>query len=95
MVIRDRIAGVLGAGALSAVVIESIAEPLWMGTDALDTIAFLQSTNMWKFLLRDADPATIAPIREAVQVALEPYATPDGVLLGSRAWLAIAGRPWQ
>jgi hypothetical protein len=91
---RDRIATVLRAAALSDVAIEPIAEPLWMGPDVVDTIAFLTSTGIWNSLLRDADPPTVARVSEAVQAALEPYLTPDG-LLGSRAWLVTASRPWR
>jgi SAM-dependent methyltransferase len=91
---RDRIATVLRAAALSDVAIEPIAEPLWMGPDVVDTMAFLKATGIWRSLLRDADPPTVARVREAVQAALEPYVTPDGLLLGSRAWLVTASRPW-
>jgi SAM-dependent methyltransferase len=92
---RDRIAAVLRAAALSDVAIEPIAEPLWMGPDVVDTVAFLKSTGIWNSLLREADPLTVAQVSEAVQAAFEPYVTPDGVLLGSRAWLVTASRPWQ
>jgi len=92
---RDRIATVLRAAALSDVAIEPIAEPLWMGPDVADAIAFLKSTGMWNSVLRDADPPTVARVSEAVQAALEPYVTPDGVQLGSRAWLVTASRPWR
>ncbi len=92
---RDRIAAVLRAAALSDVAIEPIAEPLWMGPDVVGTVAFLKSTGIWNSLLRDADPPTVARVSEAVQAALEPYVTPDGLLLGSRAWLVTASRPWQ
>jgi hypothetical protein len=92
---RDRIATVLRAAALSDVVIDPIAVPLWMGPDVVDAIAFLESTGIWNSLLRDADPPTVARVSEAVQAALEPYVTPDGLLLGSRAWLVTASRPWQ
>jgi hypothetical protein len=84
---------VLRAAALTDVVIEPIAEPLWIGTDVVDTIAFLESTGIWNSLLRDADPSTVARVSESVQAALEPYVTPAGVLLGSRAWLVTASRP--
>jgi SAM-dependent methyltransferase len=90
---RDRIATVLRAAALTDVVIEPIAEQLWIGTDVVDTIAFLESTGIWNSLLRDADPSTVARVSESVQAALEPYVTPAGVLLGSRAWLVTASRP--
>jgi SAM-dependent methyltransferase len=90
---RDRIAMVLRAAALGDVVMEPIVEPLWIGRDVVDTIAFLESTGIWSFLLGDADPPTVVRVREAVQAALEPYVTPGGVLLGSRAWLVTASRP--
>jgi len=91
---RDRIATVLRAAALSDVAIEPVAEPLWMGPDVVATVAFLKSTGIWNSLLPDVDPPTVARVSEAVQAALEPYVTPDGLLLGSRAWLVTASRPW-
>ena len=38
---------------------------------------------------------TVAWVSEALHAALEPYATPDGLLPGSRAWLVTASRPWR
>ena len=90
---RDRIATVLHAAAIGDVGIEPLAEPLWMGHDVADAVTFLESNGIWKSLVRDADPPMVARAREAVQVALEPYVTPDGLLLGSRAWLITASRP--
>jgi SAM-dependent methyltransferase len=92
---RDRIATVLRAAALGEAAIEPIAEPLWMGPDVVGTVAFLKSTGIWNSLLRDAGPPAAARAGEAVQAALGPYLTPDGLLLGSRAWLVTASRPWQ
>jgi SAM-dependent methyltransferase len=92
---RDRIAAVLCAAAFTDVAIESFAEPLWMGSDVAGAIAFLKSTGIWNSLLRDAGPPTVARVSEAVQAALEPYVMPDGLLLGSRAWLVTASRPWH
>jgi hypothetical protein len=79
----------------SDVVIEPIAEPLWMGPDVVHTVAFPKSTGIWNSPLRGADPPTVARVGEAVQATLEPYVTADGLLLGSRAWLVTASRPWQ
>jgi SAM-dependent methyltransferase len=90
---RNRIATELSAAGLSDVMIEPIAEPLWMGTDVADAIAFLKATGIGSSLLRDADPPTVARVSEAIEAALGPYLTPGGVLLGSRAWLVTAGRP--
>ena len=92
---RERIATVLRTAGLSDVVIEPVAEPLWMGPDVVDTVALFKSTGIWNSLLRDADPPTVARVSQAVQAALEPFVTPDGVELGSRAWLVTARRPWQ
>lgn|SRR5574341_1842340 len=89
---RDRVATVLGAAQLTDIAIEPVAELLWMGPDVADTVAFLKATGMGKSLLRDADPPTVARVGEAVQAALEPYVTPDGVQLESRAWLVTADR---
>jgi len=81
---RDRIATVLRAAALSDVAIEPIAEPLWMGPDVVDTVAFLKSTGIWNSLLRDADPPTVARVSEAVQatalLSLPPQTLPRPVL---------------
>ena len=90
---RDRIAAVLGEAQLTDVTIEPVAEPLWMGTDVTDAVAFLQVTGIGKSLFRDADPPTVARVGEAMQAALEPYVTRDGVRLGPRAWLVTAHRP--
>jgi hypothetical protein len=38
---------------------------------------------------------TAAWVSEALHAVLEPYVTLDGLLLGSRAWLVTASRPWQ
>lgn len=92
---RNRIATMLHAAALSDVVIESITEPLWMGADVADSMAFLTSTRILNSLLRNADPLTVDRVSEAIQAALEPYVTPDGVLMGSRAWLVSAGKGRQ
>ncbi|MCI0690179.1 MAG: class I SAM-dependent methyltransferase [Sporichthyaceae bacterium] len=90
---RDRIAAVLRAAALTDVVIEPVAEPLWMGADVPDAVRFLTSTGIWTRLVRDADRPTVARASQTVKTALGPYLTPDGVLLGSRAWLVTASRP--
>jgi SAM-dependent methyltransferase len=90
---RDRVAAVLRDAAFTDVAIEPVAEPLWLGPDVADALGFITSTGIWTRMLRDADPPTLARVSEAVQVALEPYVTPYGLLLGSRAWLVTASRP--
>ena len=83
----------LGAAALSDAAIEPVAEPLWLGADVVDTLAFLTSTGIWTRPIRDAHPPTVARVNQAVQAALQPHATPDGPPLGPRARLVTARRP--
>jgi hypothetical protein len=89
----DRIRAVLRAAAFSDITIEPVGVPLWMGDDVADAVTFLKSTRMGKALLGDGDPQMAARVSEAVATALEPYVTPAGVLLGSRAWIVTATRP--
>jgi len=90
---RDRIAAVLGVAQFTDAIIEPVAEPLWMGSDVADTVAFLKVTGIGRSLLQDADPAAIARVSEAMQAAPEPHVTPDGLRLRSQAWLVTAHRP--
>jgi hypothetical protein len=86
---------VLGDAALGDVANDPIAEPLWMGPDIVGTIAFLTSAGIWNSPPRDPGPPAVARVSEAVQAAPEPYRTPGGLLLGSRAWLVTASGPWR
>jgi SAM-dependent methyltransferase len=87
---RQRLAAVPDAAALVDVAIESVAEPLWLGRDVADTVEFLKATGIGQTLLRGVDAPTIKQITKAVQAALAPYLTSDGVRLESRAWLVTA-----
>ena len=72
---------------------ETVTEPLLVGSGITDALEFFKATGMGQTLLKGADPATIARITDGVAAALEPHLTPDGVQLGSKAWLATARRP--
>jgi hypothetical protein len=65
------------------------------GLTSVRTVAFCTATGVGNWLLRNVDPPTVALVSKAVQTALEPFVTPDGLLLGSRARLVTASRPWQ
>jgi SAM-dependent methyltransferase len=67
-------------------------ERLLVGTDIPETVAFLRDTGMGKRLLAGLDERTVATVSEAIAVALEPFAAPDGVWLGAAAWLVTARR---
>jgi SAM-dependent methyltransferase len=92
---RDRLAAVLGAAGLTGIGIEPLAEPLWVGHDVADAVEFFKATRIGQSLLRDADATTAARVTDAVQAALEPHVAPDGIWLGSRAWLVNAHNPTE
>jgi SAM-dependent methyltransferase len=72
------------------VVVQDTRERLLVGSDVPDTVAFLRDTGMGKRVLAGVDEPTAAIVSDAIAVALEPFATPDGVWLGSAAWLVTA-----
>ncbi len=89
----DRLSAILGLAGLADVAVKVINEPLLLGSDITGTVGFLKATGMGRRLLQDADPATIARVTDGIEAALEPHLTPEGVRLGSKAWLATARRP--
>jgi SAM-dependent methyltransferase len=89
----DRLQALLGGAGLVEVALETVSESLVLGSDLPDTVAFLQSTGIGRALLADADSATAGRVTEALHAAVRPYLLPDGVRLGSKAWLVTARRP--
>lgn len=90
---RQHLAAVLDAAGLVNVAIQPVVESLWLGRDVADTVEFFQASGFGQRLLQDADPATRTRVTAAVQAALEPHLTSDGVRLQSRAWLVTARNP--
>jgi SAM-dependent methyltransferase len=88
----DRVTGILAAAGFADAACESIGPELLLGGHlGLDeTIGFLAEGGMGKRFLGDADEVTTARALAAARDALEPYATADGVRLGSAAWLVTA-----
>jgi hypothetical protein len=68
-------------------------ESLWLGRDVADTVELFQASGFGQRLLQGVDPATRTRVMAAVQAALEPHLTSDGVRLGSGAWLVTARNP--
>lgn len=88
----DRIRSVLGEAGLTDIAIEPVDLPMRLGVDVADTISFILDTDLAKDLLASADDATVAKATEAISDALGPFESPDGVRLGSAAWLVTATR---
>ena len=90
---RQHLAAVLDAAGLVDVAIQPVTESLWLGRDVADTVEFFQASGFGQRLLQGVDPATSIRVMAAVEAALEPHLTGDGVRLGSRAWLVTARNP--
>jgi SAM-dependent methyltransferase len=88
----DRVQNILSAAGWHDVDHHEVREPLRVGADADDTVAFLRGTGFARRLFEDVDEATIDRAIEAVRDALTAHESPDGVVLGSAAWLVSARR---
>lgn len=75
------------------VTVDALSRPVRLGDDAADATAFVRRTGMGRALLGDIDPDTERRVVDAIERVLAPYETPDGVHLGSAAWLVTARRP--
>jgi SAM-dependent methyltransferase len=88
----DRLRSILSAAGWRDIGIDDLREPLRLGEDADDTVAFLSGTGFARRLFQDVDQATVERATDAVRDAFGAYETPEGVLLGSAAWLVSARR---
>ncbi|MGH3978319.1 MAG: class I SAM-dependent methyltransferase [Pseudonocardiaceae bacterium] len=67
-----------------------VAAPLRWASDLDDAMTFLAGRA--RGMIEDLDPSQQAAALDALRAALEPHAGPDGVVLGSRAWVITAAR---
>ncbi|HUF83476.1 MAG TPA: methyltransferase domain-containing protein [Acidimicrobiia bacterium] len=90
----DRVAGILTDAGFADVDIEAAVLPLLVGGGGTldDAIAFMRDSGIGRTLLADAEPAAAERAFDAARAALEPYATPRGVELGSAVWVVRARR---
>ncbi|MGH9187604.1 MAG: class I SAM-dependent methyltransferase [Acidimicrobiales bacterium] len=89
---RDRVQYVLAQAGFADIEIEPVDEPLRLGSDAEDTVRFIRGTGMAQRLLAEVSPDVADQAMRAIEAALGPYVTSDGVVLGSAAWLVSARR---
>jgi SAM-dependent methyltransferase len=90
-----RVRGVLERAGFAEVAIVPHDQVLVVGGggDLDRTVDFLLQMGPTAAALREAGPAKTAEVATAVRDALRPYATPDGVRLGSASWMVTAVRP--
>lgn len=86
----DAVRPMLERAGWSDVQFEDVAAPLRWGSDLDDAMTFLASRA--RGMIEDLDPSQQAAALDALRAALEPHVGPDGVVLGSRAWVITAVR---
>lgn len=92
MAYPEYIAALLAGTGFGDVTVETLTEPVTLGSDVTEAIGYLRSLGIVKALLRELDDDTVAAIEADVAGALRPYSGSDGVRLGSSCWLVSARR---
>jgi len=90
----ERVAGLLATAGYRDVRCDPCEPSLLLGggLDLDEAVAWMAEGGMGKRFLAAADAATTDRALAAVREALAPFATPDGVRMGSAAWLVSAVR---
>ena len=86
----DRVRSILGAAGYADVQLTAIDEPIELGADADDAFEFFRHVGIVEGLLDGVDAAGRAQGLDNLRAAFEEAETPDGVLLGTAAWLITA-----
>jgi hypothetical protein len=89
----DRTRQLLTDARFEDVDVREITEQTLLGENARDATEFLDGTSMARLLFEDVDAETEQKAIDAVRGLLEAHEQPDGVWLGSAAWLVTATRP--
>ncbi|MEA2971772.1 MAG: hypothetical protein QOG82_230 [Actinomycetota bacterium] len=89
----DHVRRVLADAGFVDVAVEAIEEPLEFGTDADDAFTFARTMGIVEGMTHDLDEADTARALDAVYTVLRDHETPEGVLIGSAAWLITARKP--
>jgi SAM-dependent methyltransferase len=89
----DHVRRVLAEAGFEDVELDAIEEPFELGTDADDAFSFVRTMGIVEGMTHDLDADDTARALDAVQAMLKAHETPDGVLVGSAAWLITARRP--
>ncbi|MGW3009145.1 class I SAM-dependent methyltransferase [Streptomyces sp. NPDC001219] len=88
----DRITKLLDSTGFDGITIGAVDEPMWMGTDPDDVVAYQLAMPESRAMLAEASAEARARTATALRDALAEHQGPDGVTLGSAAWLVTARR---
>ena len=92
----ERLRGILARAGFERITLEELRATLTLGGGgALDeAVRFLtEGVGPVSGVLREADPALRPTVAAAVRAAIAPFHTPEGVRMGSAAWIVIALAP--
>ncbi|MCZ7529030.1 MAG: class I SAM-dependent methyltransferase [Acidimicrobiia bacterium] len=90
----DRTVEILERAGYDRIAIDETTQPMRIGDDVDDALAFFESVPFVRDVVADAPPDRVAAALEAAREALVPYAGPEGVVMNdNRAWLVTARRP--
>ena len=89
----DRVRDILGRAGFRDVRIAPVEKQLTLGRELDATAEFMTQMGPAAAVLREVDAATTTRVVAAIREALVPHQTPDGIRLGSAAWLVTAVRP--
>lgn len=87
----ERVRNVLTRAGFTDVELDDVAADVWLGTDAEHASRLQLGLLGW--MLEGLDEAGRARAVDALRATLIAHETPDGVLLGSAAWIIRAARP--
>jgi hypothetical protein len=88
----DRVRDILGSSGFDAVELQPIDEPIMLGTDAADALAFVETTGIVEGLTEDLGPDERTTAISNLADLMHAKETTEGVLLGSAAWFVTARR---
>lgn len=88
----DHTRSILERSGFGGVTFDALVEPFWVGSDVEDALGFARSSGPARGLLADVGDDDRARAFDALAGALAGHLGPDGVAVGSAAWLVVATR---
>lgn len=90
----ERVQGCLRTAGFRGTRVEALERPVLLGGGGTldDALGFLLQVGPMSALLKGAEPELRRRVRDAVERALGPYVSPEGVRLGSASWI-VRARP--
>jgi SAM-dependent methyltransferase len=88
----DRVRGILSAAGFEEISLDPVDEPMYFGPDAARAFEGASKLGTVKGLLTDLDKESRRRALDGLEDLLRAHETPEGVLLGSSAWLVRASK---